>query len=426
MGKRIALATYGSLGDLHPYLAVALELKRRGHHPIMATSECYRSHVAALDLDFHLVRPDMADFGDPTLWMHKAMDLKKGPRYVLQDLMLPHLRHSYDDLRPLIPTLDGLVSHPIAFAAPLLAEEFGLPWLGSVLQPICFGSAYDLCIYPNLVEMCELLRRMGPVPSGWLGALARLGTRSWMAPVDDLRREIGLPPSSLNPLFEGQFSPWGNLALFSSVLAHRAVDWPVNTEPTGFTFYDGPPVEGRWRNELSTFLAAGPPPIVFTLGSSAVQFAGNFYEVAAQAAQALGYRAILLIGREGRNQPKTPLSDTILALDYAPYGEVFPHAAAIVHQGGVGTTAQALRSGKPTIIVPFSHDQPDNASRIQRMGVGLALPRKRLNLKTLTAALDEILHSPNYRAQGEIIATQLQKENGPAAACDAIERLLGF
>src|SRR5439155_21778093 len=107
--------------------------------------------------------------------------------------------------------------------------------------------------------------------------------------------------------------------------------------------------------DLAKFLDAGPPPIVFTLGSSAVFDARNFFRDSAAAAQSLGQRAVLLIGDE-HNRP-TPLPPEIVAFDYAPYSEILPRASVIVHQGGVGTTGQALRAGRPMLVMPYSHDQ---------------------------------------------------------------------
>ncbi len=133
----------------------------------------------------------------------------------------------------------------------------------------------------------------------------------------------------------------------------------------GFTFYDGTQGGAELTPELKQFLDAGEPPIVFTLGSAAVMTPGSFYQESIQAAKLLNRRAVLLIGK---NAPPENLPDDILAVSYAPYSQIFPYACAIVHQGGIGTTAQALRAGRPTLVMPYSHDQPDNAARVERLG----------------------------------------------------------
>ena len=186
-----------------------------------------------------------------------------------------------------------------------------------------------------------------------------------------MRHELGLPKGA-NPLFDAKHSPHLVLALFSRVLGVEQKDWPPNTLITGFCFYDADAGNAALPTQLEEFLAAGDAPVVFTLGSAAVLAAGQFYEHSAQAAMRLGVRAVLLIGSDTRNRPEAALPDSICVAEYAPYSALFPRASLVVHQGGVGTTAQCLRAGKPMLIMPYSHDQPDNARRMRRLKVGLS------------------------------------------------------
>jgi UDP:flavonoid glycosyltransferase YjiC (YdhE family) len=134
-------------------------------------------------------------------------------------------------------------------------------------------------------------------------------------------------------------------------------------------------------------------------------------------------RALLLVGEE-RNRPAETLPDTIAAFDYAPYGEVLPRARAIVHQGGIGTTAQGLRAGIPSLVVPFSHDQFDNAARVARTGAGRALPRSRYNARTAARELRALLEDESYTSRAAEVGRQVRSENGAAAAADALEEVL--
>src|SRR5262249_56700315 len=181
--------------------------------------------------------------------------------------------------------------------------------------------------------------------------------------------------------------------------------------------------ETNISNEVVQFLDNGPPPIVFTLGSSAFWVAGNFYEDSIAAARALGRRALLLIGHS-RNRPPKPLPEGVAAFEYAPYSKVLPRACAIVHQGGVGTTGQGLRSGRPVLILPHAHDQFDNAARVVRLGCGRVLPRPRYSVTTATNELRAILNNQNYAARAAEIGAIVRQENGASAAVDAIERVL--
>jgi UDP:flavonoid glycosyltransferase YjiC (YdhE family) len=208
------------------------------------------------------------------------------------------------------------------------------------------------------------------------------------------------------------------LALFSKVLAGPQPDWPANTHAVGFPFYDKKDNNGM-SAELSAFLDSGPPPIVFTLGSSAVWTAGDFYHQSVATAIMLGQRAVLLKGDQELALPILP--DSILAVDYAPYGEILPRARAVVHQGGIGTTGQTLRAGVPMLVVPFSHDQPDNAARITRLGVGRTIERKHYNSDTAARELRTLMEDPTYAQRATEVARTVRSENAATTAVDLIE-----
>jgi UDP:flavonoid glycosyltransferase YjiC (YdhE family) len=174
---------------------------------------------------------------------------------------------------------------------------------------------------------------------------------------------------------------------------------------------------------LWQFLNTGPPPIVFTLGSSAFWVAKDFYRDSIAAAQALGERALLLIGHQ-RNLPTEPLPDCVAAFEYGAFGEILPRARAIVHQGGVGTTGQGLRSGRPVLVVPHAHDQFDNAARVVRLGCGRMIARPRYNADNATKELRALLGNSKYADKAQEVRLEIQRENGASAAADAIEQLL--
>jgi len=175
--------------------------------------------------------------------------------------------------------------------------------------------------------------------------------------------------------------------------------------------------------KLELFLQGGPPPIVFTLGSAAVLDAGDFYEQSALAAEQLGERAVLLVGDDPRNLPGHRVPESICIVEYAPYSRLFPRASLIVHQGGVGTTAQALRAGKPMLVMPYSHDQPDNARRVRRLGIAKVIQRHRYRADTAAGLIGEMLAEPKYRERAAVIGAQVCAENGLREAGDALEQL---
>ena len=416
---RVVLTTFGSLGDLHPYVAVARELLARGHRPLLATHGFYRERVEAAGIEFHAVRPDLADFGDPAVTMRRAIASPRATEFVVRGLVLPHARASHEDLLAACDGADALVGHVLTVAAPLVAEERGLPRIHAVLQPLALFSAHD----PPVLSAAPVARwapRLGPALWRALWALAR--TRK-QAVVPRVRRDArGTRPAARAraPIFDG-FSPLLNLALFSPVLAAPQPDWPPRTVATGFAFWDRDEAGEGMPAALRDFLDAGSAPIVFTLGSSAVWAAGTFYREAVKAAGLVGRRAVLLTGPEaaaGR------LLRDVMAVPYAPHSGLFARAAAIVHQGGIGTTGQALRAGRPMLIVPFGHDQPDNAARCARLGVARVVQRRGLWAGRLAGSLDALLGDPVLRERAEQIGAQVRGERGAGAAAAAIEEAL--
>jgi UDP:flavonoid glycosyltransferase YjiC (YdhE family) len=223
-------------------------------------------------------------------------------------------------------------------------------------------------------------------------------------------------------MFAGQHSPLLVLALFSSVFGQAQPDWPKQTEITGFCFYDGRH-QTAMPAELERFLAAGPAPIVFTLGSSAVWVARDFFAQSIEAAQRLGQRAVLLVGDE-RNRPAS-LPDGMFAADYAPYQSLLPRASVVVHHGGVGTTSQGLLAGVPTLIVPFAFDQSDNAEHAWRLGTSRTVYRNSYRAPRVESELRELLERPEYRRNALEVSNKLKQENGPGRAADLIENVCG-
>ena len=419
--RRIVLPTFGSLGDLHPCIAVALGLKVRGHEAVIATSGYYREKIESLGIGFRAVRPDHpGPETDPDL-MRRIMDRRKGSQCVIRELMMPALRESYEDTLVAAEGADLLVSHMITFTARLVAEKKGIPWASTFLQPFGFFSAYDPPVLPPAPFLSKL-RFLGPAFHRWLFWCAKLSVRSWSEPWHRLRAEIGLPPTLESPLFKGQHSPSLVMAMFSKLLAGKQPDWPPQTVITGFPFYDHDGDDGM-PSELRHFLDVGPPPLVFTLGSAAVFDAGPFYDHSAAAAKLLGRRAVLLVGKDSGNRPAT-LPEGVVLFDYAPFSELFPRAAAIVHQGGIGTTAQAMRSGRPMLVIPFAHDQPDNADRVTRLGIARTISRLRYNPARAAAELQHLLDNPAYSQRASAIGSEVRQEDGVRAACDALEGLL--
>lgn len=420
-GRHIVFATVGSLGDLFPFLAVGQALARRGHRVTVATHPVHREAIERAGLVF-ADASGMPEPDDREAFTAKAFHPWRGPAFVVRDFAAADVRASYAKLAPLCDTADVLVTSTLAFAGQILGETLEaagrLRWLSAVLAPASFLSAYDMPA--TGLTAIDRFFRATPARGRLLQRLSRRVTRGWTAPVRAFRRELGLPPESPrgDPFHRGQFAPGGTLALFPALLGAPQPDWPAHTHVCGFSRYAQP---DALDPALAEFLRAGPPPLVFSLGSTAVHANAAFLRESLAAAVALDRRAVLFTGSATmRERLPRELPEGIVCVEYAPHAAVFPHAAAVVHHGGVGTSAEALHAGVSSLVVPHGFDQHDNAARLQRLGVAEVLPATRY--RTARAArLLEALAAPSVRANAATIAATLRGQDGANRAADLIE-----
>ena len=270
---KITLATFGSLGDLHPKLAIAKELHARGHDVTVAAMETYRERIEPLGLHFAPMAPHI-DPEDREL-LRELMDARRGSEKILRELILGNLRPMYADLMRAVDGSEMLVSGEVVYAVKSVVEKTGVKWISTGLQPGVFFSAYDPVV-PPVAQFFEHLRFLGPRFNSGFFKVMRWHIDSWLEPYREFRRELGLDPDH-DPVMHGKYSPLVHLALFSRVLGPPQPDWPPNTVQPGFCFYDGADDLQKMPSGLADFLGAGEPPIVFTLGSAAVMDPGDFF-----------------------------------------------------------------------------------------------------------------------------------------------------
>jgi rhamnosyltransferase subunit B len=404
----LLIATFGSYGDLYPYLAIGAELQRRGLGVTIATSSSYRTLVEGAGLVFHAVRPDV-DLHDRAK-IQSFMDARRGSERIIR-FLTGLARENYEDTLDAARDADAIVTHPITFGAVLAAQKLRLPWISTVLAPMSMFSAHDPPVMPNAPGMVHVLR-LGSGIANWFWKLGQKRTRPWVRPVLDLQKELDLPPLG-HPLFEGQHSPSLVVALFSRYMAAPQPDWPAQTVVTGFPFYD----HGELALDHPVFDSA---PVVFTLGSSAVGAAGSFYQESLAAIGTIRRTAVFLTGPYPQGLP-AEMPPGVTALPYAPHGAIFPRASIIVHQGGIGTAAQALRAGRPMLVLPFGHDQFDNAARLRRLGVAEVLYRSQYKASRVAKVLRQLLEEKHYAEFAKKLGEQVRAEDGVRAAADAIE-----
>jgi UDP:flavonoid glycosyltransferase YjiC (YdhE family) len=413
---RILLATLGSLGDLHPYIAVGRALLARGQQVRIATSIDYRTRVEAAGLEFAPLAPSIAELGDPEQIARRFFNPWSGPHRLIEAMVTAPLARAHADLCAAVEGVAVAVAHPLTPALPLIAESRSFPWLSSVLSPYSLFSVTDPSVIPNV----EWLQRFGSWSHCLMLNLVRASLRRWERPLHRMRAQLGLPAVNGALMIDGQFSPRGTLALFDPSLAAPQRDWPAQTFVCGAALHDADDPQGAAAasdEALEQFLAAGPPPVVFALGSSVVWLARDYWKHAIAACATLGIRGLLLTGVPLRQR----LPANVAAFEYLPYSRIFPRAAAIVHQVGIGTLSFALRSGRPQLLIPAGFDQPDNAARAARLGVGRILPFRRAhNADRLARELRALLGDPVHARAAKEMAERSTGIDGAAVAAQRI------
>ena len=411
---RVVICTIGSGGDVHPYIALGVELRRRGHEVVLLVNPHFHTRAKAAGLDIEALGTD-----EQYAAVIKSPDLihpTRGPRFVLRTLVREPSREMFVTTRRLIRErrADIVVRHLIAFGAGWAAEHEGVPTACGVLAPLFWLSnidppAFKRSFFQNAPVWMRRLRM----------TIARRLAPFVLTPiVNGARGDCGLPP--VNDAFVREVRGGDiNLGLWSPAYRGPLPDDPPHGYICGFCPFDG---AEAMPAALEHFLDNGPPPIVFTLGTSVVHHAGEFYAMAASVARRLNRRAVLLAG-EGA-EAISGLEPENFVARYAPFDRLLARGCATVHHGGIGTTGSALRSGRPMVVVPHANDEFDNADRARRLGVSATVHTNKLNARRLEAALRQILDNPAVAARAESIARSMSGENGPATAAHALEQLV--
>lgn len=374
------LATIGTDGDVFPYLGLGAALRRRGHRVTLASPETYRSRANALGLEFCslVTQADVERMlADPDLWH----PLRSG-------LMMarwggPMITHQYEELFRLADQPDSLiVANPGVLAARLVQEKLGVPMISLLLQPGLIPSSVRPPEMPAGLTIPAWLPQ--PLRRLYWFAVDAAGTKLVARWLNPFRKRLGLPP--VRRLFRWWLSNELVIGLFPEWYAQPEHDWPPQIRLAGFGRYDG--TSGVLPEDVRTFCEAGKPPIVFTLGTG-MKHAASFFRTAVAACENIGARGLLLT-----KYPEvipTQLPSQIRHCTFAPFRQLLPLCGAVVHHGGVGTTAAALESGCPQLVMPLAWDQPDNAARIEKLGAGLTLGKRRRNWEHMSRALAQLM-----------------------------------
>lgn len=405
----------GSGGDVHPYVGIGIELKRRGHEVVILTSEPFRETVARAGLDFvPVLSEELFEEGSshPDLWHPQrgvVIALELG-RFTFHPI--------WDALETRFEGRDTVVvSHALAFGARAFQVKHA-PWSPTVhLAPSIFRSIERSPVLPPDFDPAVLpapLRRL----LWWVAdhLVIDRHLRPWLDPA---LRSKGLPVAS-RVFRDWIHSDRLNLALFPEWFGDPRPDWPGATRLTGFPLFDGE-ADGRVSEGTDRFLAAGTPPVLFTAGTANRDAAG-FFRTAVEAADRAGLRAILATGFPGQLPELDP--DRHRSVAYEPFRALLPRCAAIVHHGGIGTTSQGLRAGIPQIVHPLGFDQGDNGDRLRRLGVGEVVVPDDWRAGPVAETLSRLVRNPGVASRARVLADRVRSEDGIARAADLLEGCL--
>jgi rhamnosyltransferase subunit B len=409
--------TVGTTGDMHPFMRIAGTLQSLGrkvtfianvHHAKLVQDAGLRFVGLGTEADYQRI------VDNPDLW-----DPRRGFSVLMADYreLLAQIDDVIQSARGEAPLV--AIAHPLVVPAAAISKERGAinAIVAAYLAPSNLRSSHDpLHMGPAKVPAW--------VPMRWRRALWRFVEKSWIDPlavaqINAAREPLGLRKvhSFLTHIAE---APDLSVTLFPSWFAPPVPDWPRPLLMGDFQLFD-PAAQHGFSQELTAFLAAGESPLVFTAGTGNLH-AADFFAVALSAVERLGRRAVFLT-RE-RAQLPTRLPASVLWQPYVPLSALLPHAAVIVHHGGIGTTAEALRAGTPQLVAPFAWDQFDNGARVAALGVGMVVPARRLHPRTLARTLQALATSGDMRARCLRYAAHCKPPHDPAGLCSEIERFV--
>lgn len=417
--------TFGSHGDVEPFVALGVALRAAGHNVHVCTAERFKPFVESHGLTYNFASDGIlklieTDAGKGVIDGGKEgfFEYFQKMRTLMQEagpLQTQAIKESWAACEACQPDL--IIYHPKATGAPHFAQKLGVEAVLVALQPL----------YVPTREFRHMLAPSLPFNSPWYNrttyaaflALVTMGTASYAR---EWRASVGLPPNppSSSPLTQADGSELLVLHAHSPHVVPRPPDWPAWAVATGFWPL---PATDAWQppEALARFLAAGAPPVYVGFGSMKGSDPAALTRLVISALKAAGVRGMVAMGWGGM-EAAAELPEGIFILKRAPHSWLFPRMAAVVHHGGVGTTCAGLLAGRPTVVCPFFADQPFWGQRVLELGVGSEpIPQARLTAARLAAAIRLVTTDAHIIERAAALGEKLRAENGAAAAVAHLE-----
>lgn len=418
MRPKVLIASLGTRGDVQPYVALARELAARNAEVVLTTGEGFEDMIEAAGARARPVPINYQELLQTTevreaLFSLKGMIKAARKNLNLQKEVARKLWQIGMDEKP-----DLILFNLKATVLTLVARRLNVPALPTSLQPVTAPTRdFPIALF-GIPDLGSYLNKKSYGLGRWL-------MRAGLGPlVRSLHPEATAEINNPQDQIDG-YMPDGSKALslqaFSSALVPTPEDWPTECLPCGYWFTEPDPAY-RPSDALEAFLQSGPAPTYLGFGSMPSKDPQHLTDTVLSALSKTGKRAILATGWGGLVKEKLPadLAGRVHLLDKAPHSWLFPRCAAIVHHGGAGTTHEAIRWGKPSLVCPVFGDQPFWGDRIHRIGAGpAAIKQKKLTADNLAKALKD-LENPDYKSGAEKAADIIAKEPGASGTADLL------
>lgn len=416
---RITIITGGSRGDVQPYIALGVGLKKAGHTVCMPAPEIFRSLISESGLEFIPIKSiDPVELAK-SMEIHKAAGSKNKVMFIrtVFSELKPYIRAFYDEIWEASKGSEAIISTLSIPAAQSIAEKLGIPCIYAPLLPVHPTSVFHSPFTPGFFNIGLYNRITHKLLEQIVWQPTRSILNSWQKDV------LGLKPLSFwGPFREIYKRSEPVLYGYSELVVPKPLDWPSSIHITGYWFLDEPEV---WQPPvgLEDFLNAGPPPVYIGFGSMIDKEPERMTGIVLDALKTSGQRGILSEGWSGLGSEKLP--DTIFKVGSIPHSWLFRRMSAIVHHGGAGTTAASLVSAIPSIVTPFLGDQPFWGQRVYSLGVGpKPVPYHKLTAENLAGLINTAIKDSKMKSKAKELGERIGSENGVEKAVYIIEKFL--
>ncbi len=420
---KVSIILIGSRGDIQPSVPFGVGLKKAGYDVTLVTHQAFETLICDAGLNFSAMRTDIreivkSDAGKRA--MSGINPIRKMQTFT--EILKPHLKAIMMDCWNACQDTDVILYNGLfaGLIGSMIAKDLNIPHIAANVMPSSPTGAFP--------RYTLTTRNLGQILNRATYPIASLLPRFFLWPAYyNIANEWRQEDASLPPLSPNYWQQWKTdnhpiMYTFSPHVIPKPSDWGDHIEITGYWFMDAP---SDWEPpaELVNFIESGPRPIYVGFSSMSSKDPEKITSIVLQSLERTKQRAVLCSGWGGLHSTDVP--DSIFFCDFVPHDWLFPRMAAVIHQGGCGSTGSGLRAGVPSIVVPFIEDQPFWGHRVAKLGAGpRPIPIKEFSVERLSAAIIEATTDKEMQRRAAMIGEKIQSEDGVANAVTFMNRYL--